>query len=379
MLSTQSTSRILTLLLLCVPIAVCAGETKQVRTEKHSFAINVLVGGLQNPWSIAWLPDGRMLVTERAGRLRIVSKEFKLDPKPVDGLPRIVVTGQGGLFEVALHPAYKENGWIYISYNGPGEGGHGTELMRAKLDGHRLVDQQVLFRLQPKTGTGQHFGGRIVFDGKGHVFLTLGDRGEQQRAQRLDDHAGSVIRLNDDGSVPRDNPFVGRKDAKPEKYTYGNRNMQGAALHPKTGELWTHEHGPQGGDEVNVMRAGRNYGWPTITYGANYGSGTRIGEGTRKPGIEDPVTHWVPSIAPSGLAFYEGDKFPGWRGNMLVGALKDEMLVRLELDGEKVVKEERMMRGAIGRIRDVRVGPDGYVYLLTDDTRGVLARLEPVR
>jgi len=379
MLSTRSTSRILILLLLCVPIAACAGEAKQVRTEKHSFAVNVLVEGLQNPWSMAWLPDGRMLVTERAGRLRIVSRDFKLDSKAVEGLPKIVVAGQGGLFEVALHPAYKENGWIYISYNGPGEGGHGTELMRAKLDGHRLVDQQVLFRLQPKTRAGQHFGGRIVFDGKGHVFLTLGDRGEQQRAQRLDDHAGSVIRLNDDGSVPRDNPLVARKDAKPEKFTYGNRNMQGAALHPKTGELWTHEHGPQGGDEVNVMRAGRNYGWPTITYGANYGSGTRIGEGMRKSGIEDPVTHWVPSIAPSGLAFYEGDKFPGWRGNMLVGALKDEMLVRLELDGEKVVKEERMMRNTIGRIRDVRVGPDGYVYLLTDDTRGVLARLEPVR
>lgn len=356
-----------------------AAENKQVRSEKHSFNVVTLVESLDHPWSIAWLPDGRMLVTERSGRLRIVSKDFKLDPKAIEGLPKIVVGGQGGLFEVAVHPTHKDNGWIYISYSGPGDGGHGTELMRAKLDGSRLTDSQVLFRLEPKSGASQHFGGRIVFDGKGHVFLTLGDRGEMQRAQRLYDHAGSVIRLNEDGSVPKDNPFVNRKDVKPEKFTYGNRNMQGAAMHPKTGELWAHEHGPQGGDEVNVMRAGRNYGWPVITYGANYGTGTKIGEGTRKQGIEQPLHYWVPSIAPSGMAFYEGDKFPGWRGNLLVGALKDEMLVRLELDGEKVVKEERMLKGAIGRIRDVRVGPDGYVYLLTDDRRGVLARLEPVK
>jgi glucose/arabinose dehydrogenase len=251
--------------------------------------------------------------------------------------------------------------------------------MRAKLDGHRLVEQQVIFRLLPKSDTSVHFGGRIVFDGKGHVFLTLGDRGEMPRAQRLNDLAGSVIRLNDDGTVPKDNPFVNRSDARPEKFTYGNRNMQGAALHPKTGELWTHEHGPQGGDEVNVMRAGRNYGWPVITYGVNYGFGTKIGEGTQKQGMEQPLHYWVPSIAPSGMAFYEGDKFPSWRGNILVGSLKDEMLVRLELDGEKIVKEERMLKGAIGRIRDVRVGPDGYVYLLTVERQGLLARLEPAK
>ena len=378
MVYSRSIGSIVTALTLLVACAAGAAESRQVRSEKHKFNVVTLVQGLENPWSIAWLPDGRMLVTERPGRLRIVSKDFRLDANAIEGLPKIVVIGQGGLFDVVPHPSYAQNGWIYISYNGPGEGGHGTELMRAKLDGHRLVDPQVLFRLQPKTGTGQHFGGRIVFDGKGHVFLTLGDRGSMARAQRLDDHAGSVIRLNEDGSVPKDNPFVNRKDAKPEKYTYGDRNMQGAALHPKTGELWTHEHGPQGGDEVNIMRAGRNYGWPIITYGANYGTGTKIGEGNRKAGIEDPIHYWVPSIAPSGMAFYEGDRFPGWRGNVLVGALKDEMLVRLELDGDKVVKEERMMRGAIGRIRDVRVGPDGYVYLLTDERRGVLARLEPV-
>jgi glucose/arabinose dehydrogenase len=359
--------------------AAVAAERKSVQSEKHAFNVVTIAEGLQNPWSIAWLPDGRMLVTERAGRLRIVSKDLKLDPKPVEGLPKIVVGGQGGLFEVAPHPDYKSNGWLYISYSGPGEGGHGTELMRAKLDGHRLTDQQVLFRLQPKSESGHHFGGRIIFDGKGHVFLTLGDRGDRNRAQRLDDHAGSVIRLNEDGSVPKDNPFVNRKAAKPEKFTCGNRNIQGAALHPKTGELWTHEHGPQGGDEINIIRAGRNYGWALVTYGAEYGSGTRIGQSAAKEGIEMPLHYWVPSIAPSGMAFYEGDKFPGWRGSLLVGALADRMLVRLELNGEKVAKEERMMKDAIGRIREVRVGPDGYVYILTDERRGVLARLEPAK
>jgi glucose/arabinose dehydrogenase len=356
-----------------------AAERRTVQSEKHAFNLVTLVEGLENPWSIAWLPDGRMLVNERAGRLRIVSSDFKLDPKAVEGLPKIVAAGQGGLFDVVLHPGYKDNGWIYISYSGPGAGGHGTELMRAKLDGHRLSDQQVLFRMEPKSDSGQHFGGRIVFDGKGHLFLTLGERGDRTRAQRLDDHAGGVIRLNDDGTVPRDNPFVGRKDAKPEKFSYGNRNMQGAALHPVTGELWVHEHGPQGGDEVNIIRAGRNYGWPLVTYGAEYGSGVKIGQSTPKAGIEMPLYYWVPSIAPSGLVFYEGDKFPNWRGNMLLGALAGQMLVRLELDGEKIVREERMLKGVIGRIRDVRVGPDGFVYLLTDERRGVLVRLEPAK
>ncbi|MDP2682090.1 MAG: PQQ-dependent sugar dehydrogenase [Deltaproteobacteria bacterium] len=346
-------------------------------SEKHAFNLVTLVEGLSHPWSMAFLPDGRMLVTEREGRLRIISKDFKLDPRPVEGVPSVVAVGQGGLFDVVLHPKYADNGWIYLSYSGAGAGGYGTELMRAKLDGHRLTQSQVLFRMEPKTSSDHHFGGRIVFDRQGYVYLTLGDRGEMERAQRLDDHAGSVIRLHDDGRVPTDNPFVKRTGTKPEKFTLGNRNMQGAALHPITGELWTHEHGPQGGDEINVMRAGRNYGWPVITYGVNYGLGTKIGEGTHKPGMEQPLYKWVPSIAPSGMAFYEGDKFTAWRGNLLVGALRGEMLVRLELDGEKVVKEERLVRTAIGRIRDVRVGPDGYIYLLTDESNGMLARLEP--
>ena len=363
----------------CMAAGAVAAQTKTFQSQKHAFRVVTLVEGLSHPWSLAFLPDGQILITERGGRLRRVSQDFKLDPKPIEGVPRVVATGQGGMFDVALHPNFAENGTIYLAYNGPGEGGWGTELMRAKLDGQRLTQTQVLFRLEPKSRAGLHFGGRIVFDRQGYLYLTLGDRGDQDRAQQLDDHAGSVIRLYDDGRVPADNPFVKRPGAKPEKFTLGNRNMQGAALHPQTGELWTHEHGPQGGDEINVMRAGRNYGWPVITYGVNYGIGTKIGEGTHKSGMEQPLYRWVPSIAPSGMAFYEGARFPGWRGNLLIGALRDAMLVRLELDGEKVVKEERLLKGALGRIRDVRVGPDGFVYLLTDKSDGVLARLEPVK
>jgi glucose/arabinose dehydrogenase len=276
-----------------------------------------------------------------------------------------------------LHPAFSRNNLIYLAYAARGSDGVGTELARGRLVGNRLENVQVLFRQSPKGNAGQHFGGRIVFDRAGFVYLTLGDRGERERAQRPDDHAGSVIRLHDDGRVPQDNPFAGKGGWKPEKFTLGNRNMQGAALHPQTGVLWTHEHGPQGGDEVNIMRAGANYGWPVITYGVNYGLGTKIGEGTHKPGMAQPVHYWVPSIAPSGMAFYTGERFPRWRGNLFVGALRDQMLVRLQLEGDKVVKEERLLQNVLGRIRDVRNGPDGFLYVLTDDSNGVLARLEP--
>ena len=348
-------------------------------SEKHSFRVVTLLTGLENPWSVAFLPDGRMLVTERAGRLRLVGQDFRLDPKPIAGLPDVVSQGQGGLFDVVLHPEYAQNGWIYWSYNAPGAGGWGTALARGKLQGWRMTEVQVLFSMQPKTRSSQHFGGRIVFDKAGMLYLTLGDRGDKDRAQQLDDHAGSVIRLHDDGRVPADNPFAKRAGALPEKWTLGNRNMQGAALHPKTSELWTHEHGPQGGDEVNVMRSGLNYGWPVITYGVNYGFGTRIGEGQTKPGMVQPLHLWVPSIAPSGMAFVSGSRFPQWAGDLLVGALRDQMLVRLVLDGEKVVREERLLKGLVGRIRDVRMGPDGLVYPLTDDADGALLRLEPVK
>jgi glucose/arabinose dehydrogenase len=365
--------RMLLALVFVLP-AVVAAQT--YRSDEHSFRVVKLVEGLQQPWSLAFLPDGRMLVTEKAGRMRVIDKGV-LDPRPIEGLPEVTVHGQGGLQDVVLHPQFAKNSLVYISFAARGQDGVGTELARGRLAGHRLEGVQVLFRQSPKGNRGQHFGGRIVFDREGYVYLTLGDRGEMLRAQRADDHAGSVIRLHDDGRVPKHNPFVGRPGWKPEKFTLGNRNMQGAALHPQTGVLWAHEHGPQGGDEVNVIRAGVNYGWPVITYGVNYGIGTKIGEGTHKAGMQQPVHYWVPSIAPSGMAFYSGDKFPRWKGDLFVGALRDQMLVRLRLDGEKVVKEERLLKGVLGRIRDVRAGPDGFIYLLTDEAHGVLARLEP--
>ena len=361
-------------LLQFLPVADARAQT--YRSEDHAFGVVRLVEGLDHPWGLAFLPDGAILVTERPGRLRVV-RGGKLEPAPIGGLPHVVARGQGGLLDVALHPRYADNRLVYLSYAGQGEGGISTDVARGRYTGARLEEVQVIFRELPKSGAGQHFGSRLVFDRAGFLYITLGDRGEMARAQEPDDHAGSVIRLHDDGRVPADNPFVGRPGWKPEKYTLGNRNMQGAALHPQSGLLWTHEHGPQGGDEVNVIRAGANYGWPVITYGVNYGIGTRIGEGASKPGMAQPVHFWVPSIAPSGMAFYTGEKFPRWKGDLFVGALKDRMLVRLRIEGERVVKEERLLQGVLGRIRDVRSGPDGLLYLLTDESPGVLARLEP--
>jgi glucose/arabinose dehydrogenase len=363
-------------LLMAGAVTAPFASAQVVQSEKHAFRVVELVRGLDQPWALAFLPDGRMLVTEKVGRLRIVA-DGKLDPQLVAGLPEVAVHGQGGLMDVALHPKFADNGLVYLSYAARGQDGFGTEVARGRLSGHRLDNVQVIFRQSPKGSRGQHFGSRLVFDREGYLYITLGDRGQMARAQRPDDHAGSVIRLHDDGRVPADNPFVGKPGWKPEKYTLGNRNQQGAALHPQSGILWTHEHGPQGGDEVNVIRAGTNYGWPVITYGVNYGIGTKIGEGTAKAGMAQPIHKWVPSIAPSGMAFYTGDRFPKWRGSLFVGALRGEVLVRLELDGEKVLREERLIRGELGRIRDVRVGPDGLIYLLTDESRAVLARLEP--
>jgi glucose/arabinose dehydrogenase len=369
--------------LVCIAIAVfgCAlagaGAAQVFDSEVQRFRAVTLTEGLEFPWSLAFLPDGRLLVTERPGRLRLVGTDGRLDPRPLDGVPTVAAVGQGGLLDVALHPDFAKNRLVYLSYAGEGTGGYGTEVARGRLDGHALRDLQVIFRLQPKTRTSIHFGSRLVFDRKGFLNITLGDRGEMERAQRLDDHAGSVIRLHDDGRVPADNPFVGKPGARPEKFTLGNRNMQGAALHPQNGELWTHEHGPQGGDEINVIRAGVNYGWPVITYGRNYGTGTQIGEGMAKAGMAQPLLQWTPSIAPSGMAFYTGDRFPKWKGNLFVGALKFQMLVRLQLDGERVIGEERLLQGALGRIRDVRQGPDGFLYLLTDSDKGRIVRLEP--
>jgi aldose sugar dehydrogenase len=365
--------------LLAALLAAAPAAAQVVKTDEASFRVVTVVDRLEHPWGLAFLPDGRMLVTERAGRLRIVGRDGRLVPQPVAGLPKIEEYGQGGLLDVALHPRFAENALVYLSFAERGEGGYGTAVLRGRLADGTLENVEVIYRQQPKSRGGRHFGSRLVFDRAGFLYVTQGDRGEQDRAQVAGDLAGKVVRLHDDGRVPKDNPFVGRAGARPEIFTLGNRNVQGAALHPATGELWTHEHGPQGGDEVNVLRAGANYGWPVITYGVNYGIGTKIGEGASKPGLAQPVHYWVPSIAPSGMAFYTGDRFTQWKGDLFVGALRDQLLVRLRLDGEKVVKEERMLVGTLGRIRDVRQGPDGLLYLLVDSSSGAIVRLEPAR
>jgi glucose/arabinose dehydrogenase len=371
--------RLATLLLVASTTAACAAppsSTEVIDSKLHRFRVETLLEGLEHPWALAFLPDGSMLISERPGRLRWVVKGQR-QPYAVTGLPEIAETGQGGLLDVATHPDFAANRLIYFTYAGRGPGGIGTELARARLnDNGALEDLQVLFVAEPKSSGGRHFGSRIVFDDDGTLYFGVGERGDMDRAQDLSDHAGSIIRLAADGSLPPDNPFASRPGARPEIYAYGIRNPQGLARHPDTGALWEHEHGPRGGDEVNIIRAGANYGWPVITYGIDY-SGFSLGEGTEKPGMEQPIHYWDPSIAPSGMAFYQGDAFPHWRGNLLVGALKDQMLVRLQLDGTRVVAEEHLLQDRVGRIRDVRVGPDGLVYLLTDDNNGKLLRLRP--
>ena len=352
---------------------------KSVQTELLTVDYQVVSDGLEHPWSVAFLPDGRFLVSERPGRLRIIEADGRLLAQPVGGLPAIEANGQGGLLDVVLHPHFTSNRWVYFSYNEAGRGGMGTAVARGRLQGMQLQDTQVLFRMSPKSSGGRHFGSRLVFDRQGYLFVTLGDRGDRPRAQDLGDHAGSVIRLHDDGTIPADNPFVGRKGTRPEIYSYGHRNIQGATLHPDTGRLWTHEHGPQGGDEINLPAAGVNHGWPVITFGVNYVIGTQIGEGTHKVGMAQPLYYWVPSIAPSGMAFYQGEAFPAWQGDLFVGSLKFGLLVRLKIHDGEIIHEERLLEGELGRIRDVRVGPDGLLYLLTDASNGHLVRLRPVQ
>jgi len=364
-------------LLACISTSASSAQKLSPTTgDDTEFKVVTITEGLQHPWSLAFLPNGDILVTERPGRLRIIS-DGHLEPQPISGLPEITAAGQGGLLDVVLHPDYQTNGWIYLSYAAAGPGGFGTELARGRLKERVLVDFELLFRLQPKSGTRQHFGSRILFDRAGFLYLTVGDRGEKMRAQNRADHAGSVIRLHDDGRVPKDNPFYGHQKVKAGIYSYGHRNPQGLALHPDTGDVWLHEHGPQGGDELNRVQPGFNYGWPVITYGVNYGSGTAIGEGVRKAGMQQPEYYWVPSIAPSGMTFYTGDVFPRWRGDIFIGSLKFQLLTRLHMKGGSVEKETRYLQGELGRIRDVRTGPDGYLYLLTDATNGALLRLEP--
>ena len=347
---------------------------QRVESEEHTFRVVQLLDDLSYPWAVAWLPDGRMLITERPGRLNLVDGETV---QSVSGLPEIAARGQGGLMDVALHPDYETTGWIYLTYTAPGDGGNGTVLARAKLDGTTLTQMETLYEQTPFVGSGRHFGSRIVFGGDGTLFFGIGDRGQRDPAQDPTNSIGNIFRLNLDGSIPEDNPFVGQDGYRPEIYAYGVRNPQGMARHPETGQLWEHEHGPHGGDELNLIEAGNNYGWPAITYGDEYSDQSPIG-GTEAPGMEQPVTYWDPSIAPSGMTFYTGDKFPNWQNQILLGALAHQHIRRVALDGTEVTHQEELLRGELGRIRDVRTGPDGYVYVLTDASNGGLYRLEPV-
>lgn len=354
-------------------IAACADAPKpagtppapisQISTEHGPVRVRTLTTGLEFPWGLAFLPDGRMLITERPGRLRIVSALGALDPLPVRGTPQVDTDEQGGLLDVAVHPQFAHNGWIYIAYVARTGTARGTEVLRARLVDNNVEQSQVVFRLEPKSAHPTHYGARLAFGGDGSLLITLGDRSEANRAQRLDDHAGKVVRLLEDGRVPHDNPFASASGARPQIYTLGHRNVQGVARHPWTGRIWITEHGQDANDRFVLLEAGADYGWPH-----------EAAQGRRFAG---PQHAWTPTIAPSGLAFYAGDRFPQWRNSAFVGSLKDRMLVRLELDGDRVVGEERLLKGVLGRIRDVRIGPDGLVYLLVDDRKGRLVRLEP--
>ena len=344
--------------------------------------VAVVAHGLVNPWGLAFLPDGRMLVTERPGRMRLVGTDGKLSP-PLPGLPPVAAEGQGGLLDVVTDPRFASNRLVYWSYSEADGDGNRTAVARARLDGaagaERLADVQVVFRQAPLVASKLHFGSRLVFGNDGRLFITLGDRfSRKDDAQTLDNHLGKIVRIEPDGKVPADNPLVGRPGARPEIWSWGHRNVQGAAIHPTTGDLWATEHGPQGGDELNLVQPGRNFGWPVITYGRNYGIGTKIGDGTERADVVAPLAHWVPtSIAPSGMAFLTSDRYPGWKGNLFIGALRGQALVRITLDGNKVASQERLLQSQNERIRDVRQGPDGFLYLLTDNADGRVLKVLP--
>ena len=357
------------------------GAAQTFRSSAGSLTVETVVTGLAHPWALAFVPDGRALVTERAGRLRVITRDGKLSP-PVAGVPRVFAVSQGGLHDVVADRGFATNRTIYFCYAEPATGGGRTSLASARLvdeSAPRLDDLKVIFRQEGPLSSGNHFGCRIVQTPDGNLFLTMGDHfGPRNEAQNLANHIGKIVRIAPDGAAPQDNPFVGKAGAKPEIWSYGHRNSQGAALHPVTGKLWMHEHGPRGGDEINVPEAGKNYGWPVIGYGIDY-SGARIHAATQRTGMEQPAWHWVPSIAPSGMAFYSGPVFAAWRGNLFVGALVAQILVRLEVDGDKVIKEERLLQGLRERIRDVREGPDGAIWLVTDSAAGRILRVVPAQ
>jgi len=346
-----------------------------VDTEHGPVRVEMVTDGLEHPWGLAFLPDGRMLVTERPGRLRVVAGDGATSA-PLAGVPDVYAVGQGGLLDVALSPSFAEDRRVYLSFAEPGPGGASTAVARGRLNAEATAIEgiETIFRQEPKISGGRHFGSRLVFGRDGRLFVTLGDRGSGDLAQDLSNHVGTVVRIEADGGVPSDNPFVDRADARPEIWSYGHRNGQGAALHPETGALWQHEHGPRGGDEINIVEAGRNYGWPLVSWGKEY-SGWPIPDPPGRPDLADAIYQWTPVIAASGMSFYTHDRFVAWRGSLLVGGLVSRGVVRLSLAGERVVDEERIALGS--RVRDVRQGPDGAVYVLTDEANGKLLRLSP--
>lgn len=350
--------RSLVIAIILTSTLACAQDKNPINTQNSH---ELIVPDLNIPWSFTFLPDGAMLITEKSGELIHFKDGIN---SSIIGLPEIYVRGQGGLLDIILHPDYKSNGWIYFSYassNGEDAGGN-TTIARSKLKDNSLIDLEVLYKAAPNTTKGQHFGSRLVFDDNGYLFFTIGDRGNRdENPQDITRDCGKIYRLNDDGSIPEDNPFVNETNAKKAIYSYGHRNPQGMILHPETKEIWTHEHGPKGGDEINIIKAGKNYGWPIISYGVNY-SGTSFTDLKEKEGMEQPLHYWDPSIAPSGMAFINSDKYGDWNGNLLVGSLKFQYLDMCTLKENKVIKEERLLDG-LGRVRCVEQGPDGYVYV----------------
>lgn len=350
------------------------------KSEKLQFRTEVAASGLQAPWGLAALPDNGMLITQRTGTLNLLLPDGSMHPDPIAGVPRVATNGQGGLLDVAIHPDYATNGWIYLSYSSPaadGESGSGsnTALMRAKIKNHSLTEQELLFKALPNYRGSRHFGSRIAFDDSGYVYLSVGDRGDRDNVQTLANNRGKIFRLHDDGRIPKDNPFANTDDAAAETWSWGHRNPQGMEKHPVTGEIWAHEHGPQGGDELNRILPGQNYGWPAVTYGKNYGTGTRISKQTERPDMMSPVTYWVPSIAPSGMAIVDSERYPQWQHNMLVGSLKFRQLHRLEMS-QGVVLHEEILLNDIGRVRAIEQGADGYIYIAVESI-GSLLRLIP--
>jgi glucose/arabinose dehydrogenase len=360
---------------LVLGLMACDGQSSDAGGTSTTVTVETLTQGLDHPWALTFLPVGDLLVTERSGTLKRLGSEGE-SVTEIAGVPEVDARGQGGLLDVALHPDFAENRYVYLTWAGAGEGGNATHLGRGRLQGDRLEEFETLFVATPFVNSTKHFGSRLVFDGNGHLFMTVGERGQRDRAQDLSDHNGSVLRLNLDGSIPDDNPFVDRDDVRDAIYSYGHRNPQGATRHPETGRLWIHEHGPRGGDEINIPEAGANFGWPKATYGREY-HGPEIAPDEHGEGLVGPIHQWTPSIAPSGMAFYSHDRFPQWQGDLFVGALALTHLAHLEMDGREVVSERKLLQEQGWRIRAVRQGPDGYLYVLTDHGNGRLLRIAP--